>query len=183
MYMKHIVICGEKKTGKSTLIERLISQCTLPIYGFYTRTTARREDGYHSIYLYPAGSKARPETARNHVGDCNSRQRTVHPEVFNELGVEYLQHRHDGLIVMDELGFMEAGAEAFCQTVLRCFDGSTPVLAVCKARYDVAFLDQVRNHSKVQVYTITKENRDALYRTLLPVIRTWNGEMSNAKSR
>lgn len=175
---KHIIICGEKQTGKSTLIERLLEQCSVPVHGFYTRTTAKRPDGYHSIYLYPANSTDRPQSAENHVGNCNSRQRTVNTKVFTQLGVQYLMHRPGGIIAMDELGFMETGSPAFCSAVINCLDGDMPVLAVCKARFDVEFLNEVRNHPKVRLFTITRENRDDLYETLLPIIHAWNKEPS-----
>lgn len=174
----HIVVSGAKQTGKSTLIERLLAQCTVPVYGFLTRTTARRADGFHSIYLYPAHSMERPMTEENHVGDCNSRQRTVNADVFTNLGVKYLEHPDGGIIVMDELGFMETASPAFCEAVLSCLDGDTPVLAICKNRSDVDFLNKVRCHPKVRNYTITQENRDDLFELLLPVIKAWNKEYS-----
>ena len=34
---KHILICGERGVGKSTLIRRLLAESTLPVGGFVTR--------------------------------------------------------------------------------------------------------------------------------------------------
>lgn len=170
---KHILICGERGVGKSTLIERLLNKNMLPVYGYFTRTTPRRADGFHSIYIYPAGSPDRSMSENNHIGDCNSRERTVNADVFTTLGVEYLRREQGGIVVMDELGFMETASPKFCAAVMDCFDGDTPVLASCKARYDVEFLNRVRAHPKTRVYDITKENRDELYDELLPIICSW----------
>ena len=52
------------------------------------------------------------------------------PEVFDGLGVELLRAQPGSLILMDELGFLEQDAAAFRREVLRCLDGSIPVLAV-----------------------------------------------------
>ena len=178
MEKKHIVLTGARHVGKSTLIEKLLAHCTVPIYGFFTRSTPRREDGFHSIYLHPAGTSARICTEENHVGDCCYSRRTTNPHVFSRLGVPYLNHDTDGIIAMDELGFMEAEAPDFCSAVLRCLDGEVPVIAVCKDKPGVAFLDQIRNHPNIRLYTVTTENRDALYDTLLPEILRWNEERS-----
>ena len=75
---------------------------------------------------------------------------------------------------MDELGFMEAKAEAFTREVFAALDGDIPVIAAVKARFDVLFLNEVRAHPHAQLVVITKENRDELYLELLPQILEWN---------
>ena len=97
--------------------------------------------------------------------------------VFDALGVRYLAAaRPGGLIVMDELGFMEAEAEAFKQAVLHALDGDIPVLAAVKDRRDVPFLNAVSSEPKAALYTVTLENREALFAELLPIVKAWRGE-------
>ena len=44
---KHILICGERGVGKSTLIRRLLAESTLPVGGFVTRRLPQADaDGY-----------------------------------------------------------------------------------------------------------------------------------------
>lgn len=174
--MKHILLCGERHSGKTYLTERLLRECRVPLYGFMTKIMVTREDGYHEIYMFPAGKTDGAMTEENHVGNCNTRQRTVNLQVFDNLGVRLLREaRSDGIIVMDELGFMEAGSPAFCQAVLDRLDGEIPVLATVKAGgMDVDFLQKVRSHHKAELYMVNPENREELYKTLLPVIRNWN---------
>ena len=174
MDQKHILICGPRGAGKSFLIETLLQRWDHPIYGYITRSTPRDEQGYHSIYMYPAGTIERPQTRRNHVGDCNSRERRVNPQVFEELGVECLQWNSDGVIVMDEIGFMECSSPAFLSRIRTALDGDVPVIAAVKARFDVDFLNEVRSHPKAHCFTITKENREALYAQLLPIWESMN---------
>ena len=33
----HILLCGERQVGKSTMIRRLLQENRLPVYGFMTR--------------------------------------------------------------------------------------------------------------------------------------------------
>lgn len=173
---RHILICGEQGAGKSALIQRLLAETGLPAYGFLTKKEAAGADGFHPIYLHPAGVPAsqRAYTAENLLGACDRVVHNVRPEVFNTLGVRYLkQARPGGVLVMDELGFMEAGADAFVRAVFAALDGDIPILAAVKARYDVPFLNAVRAHPKAALYTLVPGGREALYGALLPIVRGW----------
>lgn len=173
MERKHILICGPRGVGKSTLIEALIRQCRVPVYGFVTRSTPRDADGFHSIYIHSAADKQRLRSEENHIGDCNGRQRTVNTEVFDRIGVPLLQAKADGILFMDELGFMESDAAAFREAVMACLDGDIPVIAAVKERYDIDFLNEVRAHPNTKCYTITKENRDQLHQELAQILEDW----------
>jgi nucleoside-triphosphatase THEP1 len=74
---------------------------------------------------------------------------------------------------MDELGFMEAGADAFTRKVLTLLEGDLPVIASTKARTDVPFLCDVRSHPNCRVYAVTPEDFEELYTKLLPIVRSW----------
>ena len=170
---KHIFICGEVGVGKSTLIQRLLAQSTRPLYGFITKKLDPDENGFHPIYIHPAGAIERVYEETNLIGTCDRRIHNINLDAFNTLGVSYLQAEPSGIIMMDELGFMEAQAEAFTRAVMDALDGDVPVVAAVKARFDIPFLDAVRAHPKGSLYMITRENRDQLLEELLPVIRSW----------
>lgn len=172
---KHILICGEVGIGKSTLIARLLEHSNRPLYGFITKKLDPDENGFHPIYIHPAGIKMRVWEQENMIGTCDRRTHNINLDVFNTLGVAYLQAKPDGIIVMDELGFMESKAEAFVESVFAALDGEIPVIAAVKARFDVPFLNEVRTHPNTKLSMITKENRDALFSELLPTIQGWNG--------
>ncbi len=180
---RHILICGDVGVGKSTLIQKLLHTVDLPIYGFITKRLPSGENGFHPIYIHPAGEpeNARRRTAENLIGTCNGRIHDIHLETFNTVGAELLRTaKPDGCIVMDELGFMEAKADVFTQAVFDALDGDIPILAAVKSRTDIPFLEKVRNHPNASVYQITVENRDSLCDMLLPVVKSWatqlNGE-------
>ncbi len=175
MESRHILICGKRNSGKTELFERLLAACRMPVYGFSTGIRNTRPDGYHEIYMFPAGQTDGPCTEENHIGDCNMSQRTVNLEVFNTLGLELLEAKPNGIVAMDELGFMESKASAFCERVLELLDGEIPVLATVKAGGpEMGFLDCVHHHPNAQLYRVTGENADELYEELLPVIESWN---------
>lgn len=175
---KHILICGEKGVGKSTLIRRLVEEARLTVGGFCTKMDENAEGAMRPIYIYPASlpTDQRKRGMENLVGRCGNfgRQKEIFPEVFNALGTAYLQSTPScQVIVMDELGFMESDAQAFRRAVLQTLDGETPVLAAVKNRMDVEFLRQVCAHPRAEVVPINPENREELFRTLLPVVSGW----------
>ena len=175
---KHILICGEKGVGKSTLIRRLVEAAQLTVSGFCTKMDENAGEVMHPIYIYPAAvpMDQRQRGTENLVGRCGDfgRQKEIFPEVFDALGTAYLQSPQScQVILMDELGFIESGAQAFRRAVLQTLDGDTPVLAAVKNRMDVEFLRQVCAHPRAEVVPIDPKNREELYRMLLPVVSGW----------
>lgn len=174
MAKKHILLCGERRVGKSVLIERLAADSGLPVYGFVTDCLPSDETGFHPIHIHPADrrAEARVYTGENLLGTCDTKTHNINLSVFETLGTAFIRAaKPGGLIIMDELGFMEADAGAFTAAVFDALDGDIPVLAAVKARYDVPFLNAVRAHKNADVYDVTIENRDALYESLAPLFR------------
>lgn len=173
---KHVLICGERGVGKSTLVRKLLEEIKVPVSGFMTKSTEPDEKGFHAIYMYPALGPYTRHERDNRIGDCDTKQHLVNPDVFDGLGMELLKTPERGIIVMDELGFMETQAEHFCGRVLEILDGDIPVLATVKSRYDIDFLNEVRAKEKAQLFMIDKTNRDELFEAILPYVNEWNSQ-------
>ena len=163
---KHIVIAGKRHVGKTTLVNRLLEGSDKPLYGFRTAPGSSVRKGYKSFYIFPAGSAERLESEENHIGDGNGIDPVAYPDAFDNYGVRCLNAERDGIIVMDELGFMEKDAKKFCSRVLELFDGDIPIIATAKFGHDIDFLNKILNHPNADVYYITPENRDELYETI-----------------
>lgn len=160
---KHLVIAGERHVGKSTLVNRLLTGCEKPVYGFRTAKGGSLEDGYRLFYMYPADKSESNQSRDNLIGKSNGKERAFYSEVFDNYGVRCLAAEPDGIILMDELGFMELEAHRFCSRVLELLDGDIPVLATAKAGVDCDFLKAVLNHPNADVYYIDEQNRNDLY--------------------
>lgn len=83
---RHLLICGERGVGKSTLIRRLLEHSTREVGGFVTkRLPVADENGFFPIYLYPTSQSEgeRCNETANLVGTCDSRSSIRHPEVFD----------------------------------------------------------------------------------------------------
>lgn len=175
----HILITGDLGVGKSTLVDRLLRDCTAPLYGYRTKNMLCENKRSGNVYIYPIGAETFVNTETNCVASANEDKKkgmTVHLDIFDTLGVQYLQEaKPGGLIVMDEIGFLETEAFAFRSAVLERLDGDIPVLAVVRMNKDTEFLDQVRYHEKCRLYTVTEENRDQLYEELKQEIEIIRG--------
>lgn len=170
----HILICGEIGAGKSTLAGRLLEHNRRPVYGFVTKKQPPDENGICEVYIHPANAGSYRYSQENLIGTCGRTAGcSANPQVFETAGVKLLQAPPQGLLLMDELGFMESSAPAFCAGVLAAFDKDIPVLAVVKDK-EIPFLQAVRGHKNTRLYHITPQNRDAVYEELLPTILAWN---------
>lgn len=157
---RHILICGPIGVGKSTLILRLLVDSGRPVSGYVTKSLKKRPDGYHEIYMFAPGDVDNAV----YLAECDSVHRSVNTGVFETLGVELLSRVKPGdIILMDEIGFMEEAAPRFTERVLELLDGDITVIGAVKNSHpDSAYLNAVRNHPNVDLYSITEENRDEL---------------------
>jgi len=171
--MEHILLCGRRRSGRSAMIRRLLETVSMPVFGYETITMCTRPDGYHEIDLYPYGAERTERRAENHVADCNTRDRVIRAEAFDTLGVAGLNAREDGILVMEEIGFMESGAEAFCRAVLEKLDGELPILAAVREGMETDFLRRVKAHPSARLVRMEPERFDEIYAELAPVVSRW----------
>ena len=169
----HIVLCAPKKTGKTTLIRRIIREAKsavigspMPVYGFQTKRFAGH-DGINQIYMFPADREQTDSATReaHYIGSTGGRVIDVCAETFDAYGTALIQSaRPGGLLVMDEIGHMEKDASLFLRSVFEALDGDIPVLA--SVRYTAApidYLERIKHHPRVRLYMLTEENREAVY--------------------
>ena len=57
---KHILLCGNHRTGRSSMLRALTQELHVPLYGYMTRTLNTRADGYHEIYMFPTAPGSLP---------------------------------------------------------------------------------------------------------------------------
>ncbi len=177
MINMHALVIGERGAGKSTLIKRLTAELGMRIYGFETKKEDSLADEINGspVYIYEAGL---PHVQRedNLVGYCLNRHSEAKSAAFDRFAAKMLaQPASGGIIIMDELGFMESSAEAFCAAVMSLLDGSVPVIAAVKTK-DAPFLNAVRAHPACKCFYITEGNRDEIYAEVLDFVRRRTGE-------
>jgi len=238
MHRPHILICGRKRAGKTTLIDRIIGETSLPVYGYTTQMVRDAGDEYGHVVIVPAGGGLVSETGRssktgrvsstdrisstdrvsstdrinstvkdsinirdsrtsivsktgwtgeNEVGIAGGRVIRVNPDVFNSIGcalVKGVGKDGDGMIVMDEIGYMEDGAEDFCAAVREAFDGDIPVLASIKrTEHASRHIDTILHHPRANVFMLTESNREEVYAKVSEIVKEWERNCDRDRNR
>ncbi len=170
----HSFIVAPPGTGKSTLIRRVLEELHPPVFGFLTRKEKDEwdEELGNPIYIYGAG---RPQlrSAENLVGYCKDRRPMVYPDAFDRFAPKLWEPvPQDAVIVMDEIGFMEASSEAFCKGIFHLLDGDIPVIAAVKDK-DTDFLRKIRSHPKAKCFYLTEDNRQEIFLSVLKEIKKY----------
>ena len=164
----HALIVGSRGVGKSTLIRRILKELNRPVWGFETKKEEQLEDSLRGcpIYIYDAGNP-HSQTAENLIGYHRETNFDDFTAAFDRYAPKLMEKvPEDAIVELDEIGFLEAKSESFCQAVLHLLDGNRPVIAAVKNR-DLPFLNRIREHPKARCFPITRENRDALYEEVL----------------
>lgn len=178
---KHILICGDKGAGKTTLIKRVMAETSLPVFGYRTAVGSIDDDGIKSIHMYPVADSDSKGTI---IGHTNNRVLDVRYETFDDLGVSLISEDvDDGILIMDEIGHMEIGSDHFCNEVLRAFDGDDYILASIKSRdQGYKYLRAIKNHPSVKLFEITEGNRETVYADVKEIVRSWESEWKREES-
>ena len=172
--MTHIFLTGPLQIGKSTAINHALSLLPpLKLAGFRTITVDTEiPRALGELYLLPAQAPLLLD--RYHLlgirwGDGMA---SVYVDTFEQSGVEILAATpaDADLLLMDELGVMEAAAPGFCRAVLARLEGDIPILGVIKPKPG-RLLDAVRAHPRVRVIEATRDNRSRLPLRLLRLLR------------
>ncbi|MBO4834913.1 MAG: NUDIX domain-containing protein [Lachnospiraceae bacterium] len=171
----HIFLTGEIQIGKSTLLNKVLSRYPdVHPAGFRTVTVADIPDAIGSVYIIPAEDKTPMHTAACRIGIRRGYPKGLEmfPKVFDLRGVELLEKSEESkLILMDEIGKMEATADRFCSRVRELLDGNTPIFGVLRKEGDTPLQLFIRNHPNVRLILVTEENRDRLVDEIVKMLR------------
>lgn len=172
MTKMHCLIVAPPGTGKSTLIRQVLEELNRPVFGYLTRKERDEwdEELGNPIYIYAVG-KPQVRSEENRVGYCKDKRPTVYGEAFDRFAPQLAEPiPTDGVVVMDEIGFMECSSPAFCERILCLLDGDVPVIAAVKDK-DTEFLNRIRSHPKAQCFYLTPQTREETREAVLAELK------------
>lgn len=169
--MNNIFLTGEKRVGKSTIINKTIKDLninpsgfkTLPYYkngtmvGYYMKSLLDSDTCNQNIVSIKKGTKYIPLT-----------------ETFENEGVKLLKDSlecEEKVILMDELGFFEREAYLFQTTVFNCLDSSKVVIGVLKKKH-VLFLEEIKNRKDIVIIDVDIYNREEIYQKFKNMVKS-----------
>lgn len=182
---KHVFLTGPPGVGKTTLVQKAceaLAAAGVGVEGFYTeevRVGGRRvgfdvvtvtgERGHLSrIRDAPGSSHGRREyTVGQYVVDLPSFENLALP-LFRNVGSADGGSRK--VFVIDEIGKMELFSQSFIRSVRQTLDGSSctilGTIPIPKGK-PLGLVEEVRSRRDVKVFTVSKENRNAILQDIL----------------
>lgn len=163
--MKHILVTGRPRTGKTTLMKRVIEDLD-SCGGFYTEEIIensqrvgfriRTLDGKEGI-LAKKGLKT-----GFRLGSYG-----INLKDLEGLGVKAVEEALEtkDIIIIDEIGKMELVSEKFKEAVLRALDSGKRLLGVIHIA-DIKFLNRIRERKDVAILEVSTENHDEVLRRI-----------------
>ena len=155
----HILITGPPRSGKSTLIERVVRQLDHPATGFFTREIRIAEirvgfaietlDGKRGILAH------QEIRAQYQVGKYG-----VNLQDIDEIAVPSLvASKAEELVVVDEIGKMECFSRLFRETLIRMLDSGHQVLGSIALKGD-RFIEGIKARDDVLLVRLSEANRE-----------------------
>ena len=161
MPANNILVTGPPRSGKSTLIEKVVQRISRPATGFFTREI--RESGKRVGFSINTLDHRTGVLAHQGI---HSRFRVgrygVNLEDIDGIAVPSMKpDRPDMLIVIDEIGKMECFSELFKKTLVSLLNSKHRVLGSITMKGD-RFIRQIKARDDVMLVTVTPKNRDKL---------------------
>jgi nucleoside-triphosphatase len=166
-----ILLTGQPGCGKTTAVMKIISSLECEnVAGFYTQEIRenntrkgfrwRRLDGAGGILAH-VDIKCRFKVGRYGV-DVAGFEKSVVPILdADRAGTE--------LFIIDEIGKMECFSGKFVAVVCRLFASDKSVLATV-AKKGSGLISEVKNYPHVQLFNLTRENRDKTVAEILQLL-------------
>ncbi|XP_060590633.1 cancer-related nucleoside-triphosphatase-like [Ruditapes philippinarum] len=179
---RHILLTGQPGVGKTTLVKKVCDKLedeNWQCQGFYTEE--KREDGQRvgfDVVTFDdkRGPLARiidrdnPVAGRSYmVGRYNVLLQSFEQLALPSLAIKPSEYTR--VIVIDEIGKMELFSRSFTQTVKDILKHpKTTVFATVPLKAN-PFVEEIKNRDDVQLYTVTKENRNQLVNEVIDAIK------------
>ena len=160
MPANNILVTGPPRSGKSTLIEKVVQGISRPATGFFTREL--REKGRRVGFSITTLAGKTGVLAHQ---DIKSRLRVgkygVSLTDIDQIAVpSMLPSTPDQIVVVDEIGKMECFSRLFKETLLKVLSSANLVIGSVAIKGD-RFIQSIKKRDDVSLVFITEKTRDA----------------------
>jgi len=166
----NVLVTGPPRSGKSTLIEKVVKRVKRPATGFFTREL--RERGKRVGFLIETLHGKTGLLAHENVKTrCRVGKYGVNLEDLEQIAVpSILPSTVDQIVVVDEIGKMECFSRLFRDTLLRVLVAENQVIGSIAMKGD-RFIQTIRNRDDVTLVSISENTRDLALELFLQKIR------------
>jgi nucleoside-triphosphatase THEP1 len=171
-----VLLTGEPKIGKSTIIQNIVESFGDILGGFYTREIKQDSIrvGFEIITL--RGEKvelARKTTQVVFKNEQSFGDYKVNLDAITWVAIPSLKEAvlRRQIIILDEIGPMEMLSESFQTMVLEILENSDLFVLGTVVQRNYEFSDSIKSHYRVILKTVTVQNRERLYPEILRLLR------------
>jgi len=168
--VRKILLTGNPGCGKTTLINRILSNYSGLAGGFYTREIRRGHErvGFEIVtldggtcLLASVDTKSSIRVGKYGV-DLGNLENTGVPAIQSAIDKKWL-------VVIDEIGPMEIKSPVFRKIVLQAIESDRILLASIVKR-SIPFTDEIKNKPETVLFEVRKDNREDLLETVLQLL-------------
>ena len=160
MPVNNVLVTGPPRSGKSTLIEKVVQRISRPATGFFTQELRERgrRVGFSITTLEGKTGVLAHQSIRStfKVGKYG-----VNLEDLDQIAVpSMLPSTPDQIVVVDEIGKMECFSRLFKETLLKALSSDNLVIGSVAIKGD-RFIQSIKQRDDVSLVSITEKTRDA----------------------
>ncbi|MFA6073151.1 MAG: nucleoside-triphosphatase [Candidatus Woesearchaeota archaeon] len=165
---KNILLTGMPRSGKSTLLERIVLEQQNKV-GLLTREV--REDGERIGFeeINHLGEKALIASIYFKTNVQISKY-FIDFQNLNKLISSVSEFNKSNFLYLDEIGQMQMYSDKFKDLALKYLDSENICLATVSKIYSDKFIDSVKNRNDIILVEITPENREERYEFVTKLI-------------
>jgi len=170
MPASNILLTGPPRSGKSTLIEKVVKRVKRPATGFFTREL--REKGKRVGFLIDTLDGKRGLLAHQNIkSSYRVGKYGVNLKDLDQIAVPaMIPSTVDQLIVVDEIGKMECFSRLFRKTLLQVISLENQVIGSIAIKGD-RFIQTIKSRDDVTLVFITQTSRDLAFDLFLREMR------------
>ena len=169
MPVNNILVTGPPRSGKSTLIEKVVQKISRPATGFFTQELREkgRRVGFSITTLQGMTGVLAHQSIRStfRVGKYG-----VNLEDLDQIAVpSMLPSTPDQIVVVDEIGKMECFSRLFKETLIKVLSSDNLVIGSVAIKGD-RFIQSIKQRDDVSLISISQNTRDSALKLFLQEI-------------
>ena len=165
---KNILITGKPKSGKSTLLQKIIKTIPNKI-GFVTPEI--RENGERVGFTIETSDGGKFTLAHVNFETPHKVSKYFVDIPSFEKGIEVISNFNDShFLYIDEIGQAQLFSDNFKDLVLNYFNSSNKCLVTLTCVYEDGFISEIKKRDDVTIIEITPENREEQEKNIIRLI-------------
>lgn len=167
----HVLITGKPRTGKTTLIKKIVALGGEACGGFYTEELKEGEQRVGFKIKTTDGGEGLL-AKKGLESPCRLGKYGILLENLDSLGVGAVEKAigEKRSIVIDEIGKMELFSSQFREVVLKALDSGNQVIGVIHLAR-LPYLDEIRTRDDVKVFEVDGKNNAEVWDEIKPFLR------------